>query len=347
MNEDILNGKIEPWDSENDVSDLIMSYSKLNVYENCPMRYDYYYNQQLKGINDKTLALQLGTLCHKVLEEKALMVMNGELDYDKLTRIFYEGATGSNVDDDDEVIGIADLKLKYGFEEWFSNDSEGNNYQKKSDLFIKSVVPHEANDNNGNDCIWMPMAAEERFDFVYNLKFNGEVKKIHFLGYIDRIDVRISEDGEQEFRVVDYKTSKKAYDSKATTTALQMIIYGFYIYLKYGKLPSEYLYSFVLLDDRKKANTLGYLKRGIKKIDKLLTEIFANEVSGEWKEKATPLCYYCPYRSDSMLKDPIVGDTCRKYCLWTPDNKVFAKFGDDPFKSNTSPSAANNRKLMF
>lgn len=346
-NEDILKDKIESWDWDFDTkADLTMSYSKLNVFENCPARYDYYYNQSLRGIDESTLALQVGTLCHKVLEEKANMIMSGSgADYDKLNDLLQNGTKGSNVDDNDTILGAIDLKAKYGIEDWFAPDSEGNNYKDKLETFAEKVVYREVCDSTVPQ-EWTTIGVEERFDFVYKLEINGEIKRVHFMGFIDRIDRRMDENGEFEYRVVDYKTSKKAYDSKATATALQMIIYGFYIYLRFGVLPKEYLYSFVLLNERQTANTLGYLKRGIKKIDKLLTNIFDNANSNEWKEKASPLCYYCPFRVDSMINDPIVGNTCKRYCLWTPDNKTFAIFGDE-LGQNRNEDTKEKRKLFF
>jgi putative RecB family exonuclease len=341
---DLFEGKILPW-VDGQESDLNMSYSRLNVFENCPKRYDLYYNQHKHGLDESTIALEVGSICHKILELKAKAMMQHEnVNYDRLKAYLNDGFVGSNVDDEDNILGIEAIKKKYGIETWYEPDSEFRNYDEKTSLFKNKVIYSEVCGNNGDESRWQTIACEERFDFIYAVQTDLGLKRTHFLGYIDRIDSRINDKGETEYRVIDYKTSKKAYSSKDTATALQMCIYGMYIYLKYGVLPVEYLYSFVLINETQTANTKGYEKRAIKKLDSLLTEIFMNTDKNEWNGKGTPLCYYCPYRVDSILKDPIVGEECDEYCIWTPDNKTFERVNSDSCRPTVNKS---KRTLCF
>lgn len=337
---DLLDSKLESWTSESQ-TDLTMSYSKLNVFENCPKRYDLYYNQKLKGIDESTIALEIGSICHKVLEQKAYMVMKGDrIDYSKLKEILHDGTLGSNVSDDDRLTGVDGIKTKYGIETWYEPDSESRNYDEKINLFESNALYKEVCCNDGHLTEWQTIGVEERFDFVYCLQTEYGIKRTRFMGFIDRIDRRYNDKGEPEYRVVDYKTSKKPYNVKDNATALQMCIYGMYIYLRYGVLPVEYLYSFILINEHQTANTKGYEKRMIKKLDNLLTEIFSNTENETWNGKGTPLCYYCPYRADGILKDPIVGNECDEYCIWTPTNKTFERVNSDSCR----PTVVNKTK---
>lgn len=341
---DLFSEKLKSWTDE-EQTDLTMSYSKLNVFENCPKRYDLYYNKKLKGLDESTIALEIGSMCHKVLEQKACTMMQGEqIDYGKLKEMLHAGTVGSNVSHDDKLIGIDAIKSKYGIEAWYELDSESRNYDEKISLFENTVLYKEVCDNDGHINEWQTIGVEERFDFIYLLQTENGLKKTHFMGFIDRIDRRYNDKGEPEYRVVDYKTSKKPYNVKDNATALQMCIYGMYIYLRYGVLPIEYLYSFILINERQTANTKGYEKRAIKKLDNLLTEIYANTDNNAWNGKGTPLCYYCPYRVDGILKDPIVGNECDEYCIWTPTNKTFERINADSCRPTVSKA---KRALCF
>ena len=72
-NIEILQSKIRPV-TENDCINLPKySYSGLSCYKQCPYQFNLKYNEKLVS-SDTTLALELGTLLHYVLEQKGKML---------------------------------------------------------------------------------------------------------------------------------------------------------------------------------------------------------------------------------------------------------------------------------
>ena len=328
----ILEGRVVPDDKE--PCDLTVSYTRLEVFENCPFKYDLKYNQKKNGLNQDTIALKMGSIAHKVLELKGDTLIDGKsVDYDALRKVLAKGYIGSNVSDDDEVIGVEKIREKFGFEEFYKTEGDEYNYEQKLKIFSERVLPNEMEDDD-----WKVIGTEHEFSFIYLLPYKDVVKRIKFVGFVDRIDQK-----GDDLRVVDYKTSRKTYSKDKTTTSMQMMVYALAIYLECGKVPSDYLYSFVFLNERQEANTPGYLKRGIKKIDKLLTDIFTNEDESTWSNKPSPLCYWCDYNEQGIIYDPIIGGLCQKYCEWTPSSKTFAVHDGDSYDTPKKPQ----RKLIF
>ena len=328
----ILDGRIIADDGQ--PCDLMVSYTRLEVFENCPYRYDLKYNQKKVGLDQDTIALKMGSIAHKVLELKGNALINNEaVDYEMLQQVLTKGYTGSNVSDEDRVIGTEQIRQQFGFEEWFKAADGETNYEEKTNLFSFDVLPMEMRRDD-----WRVIATEQNFDYIYLLPLEDGLKRIKFIGFIDRVDER---DG--EYRVVDYKTSRKTYGKDKLTTSLQMMVYALAVYLQYNIVPTEYLYSFVFLNERQEANTPGYLKRGIKKIDKLLTEIFSNQQEGIWCNKPSPLCYWCDYNDSGLIHDPIIGGLCQKYSEWTPENKTFSIHDGNSYDVPKKPQ----RKLLF
>ena len=332
MNEEILKDFVRPV-TEDDQGLPVFSYSKMEVYKNCPYQYDLKYNQKKRSV-DTTIALELGTLCHYVLEMKGKAIKDGkEVDYDLLNRILLDGVT--EVDESDEktketILGLTDLKKKY-WEEWYVPDNaSGMNYEEKMQVFDK-VLQFEM---EGSE--WAPYRFEMPFDFVWK-------DRIIITGFIDRIDKK-----GDEYKTVDYKTSKKAYDSKKLATSLQFGIYALAILNEFGVLPTESEYSFVLIDEKQLALTKGWEKRLIKALDKLLDSIDENAKEGVWKPNPTPLCHWCNYCETNPNAHEFKNE-CRYYSLWTPTNKTFA-VNEQWSLENTEDMAKlhkNDRKLIF
>lgn len=322
MNEDLLKDKVRKV-TEEDRNLPVFSYSKLEVYKNCPFSYDLKYNKG-KHSSDTSLALELGSLCHLILELKGKSLVAGEeVDYNKLTKIIQTGYKETNEKTKEVLLGVNDLKKKY-FDAWWEKCSASNmDYDEKLEIFDK--VLHEEMENTE----WTPYLFEYPFEFVWD-------DKVVIKGFIDRIDTK---DG--EYRTVDYKTSKKVYDRSKLATSLQFGIYALAILNDFGKLPVESLYRFILIDDEQKALTVGWEKRLIKALDKVFESIENNESGNIWSPKPSPLCYWCNFCSTNPNAKEFKND-CEYFSLWTPENKVFSVNKEfDPNKKDVS------RKLIF
>lgn len=327
--EEILN-KIRPVTEEDRKSLLSVSYSKLSLFENCAFRYKLKYIDGHYG-DSQTLALELGSILHKGLELKGLDKIRGkETDYDEIKNIVYQGTTERTEKDVTLLPGINKIKKKY-IEDWNSNNGTDATYEEKMDLYVNQVLPSRMEDRD-----WKVVGVEKNFEFVYD-------DKCIMHGFIDRIDQNL----EGALKVVDYKSSKKVFRDTDIKTPLQMVIYDLACVFLYNILPEFHEYDFILLN--KKQTTAdgvcskGYLKRGLKKIDKLLAQIFELEKTGVYKPSATPLCYWCDYpdAAHTPNANKKFAGLCPYYSLWTPENKTF--------KTNKEwiPGEENKRRLIF
>lgn len=283
-----------------------LSYSGLETFRNCEMQYNLKYGEK-KYTKDTTLALEAGSLLHKVLEEKFYYINSGKpVDYDYLNFILKYGSIDKNEKTKEHLLGVDELKRKY-FEEWYTPDNaSGMTYEEKMQVF-RNVVDEEMNDTS----IWRPVYAELPFEFVYK-------DQVIFNGFIDRVDMNMF----GSYRVLDYKSSKKLFDNSKVVTSLQFGIYAMAIYEKFGQIPISFLYRFILLDDNQKAMTKGWEKRLEKTLDNTLNKINKNKQSGIWRPLPSPLCYFCSYCRNNPKAHEFQND-CEYYSLWKPDEKRF------------------------
>lgn len=298
-----------------------VSYSKLDLFEQCSRKYKLKYIDKNFG-NSDSIALRTGNCAHKVVELKTRSLMNNKkVDYEYLEKVFYEGITEETDKGTEVIMGINEIK-KIFFDDYYAPDNaSGMNYVQKCDLFMNTVIKEEL-ENDG----WIPVAAELPFNFVYTYETgNGEKKEVLIHGFIDSVRGKDFVDGKPtKLKVVDYKTSKKIYDDKKMATPLQQIIYGFALYSMYGFLPEEYEYSFIFINERQQACTKGYVNRGIKKLDKIFNQILAEEVHKTYAPSPTPLCHWCDFCATNNDADTKTKDLCPYYSLWTPNDKTFA-----------------------
>lgn len=332
--DDLLQEHIRPVTEEDRKKKLpTYSYSKLDLFEQCNYRYLCKY---IQGNYDSSEAihLSLGTLAHKLCELKGRAKIEGkDVDYDYLSDVLLQGIEEKTDKGSEMIVGLNDIKKQY-FESFYEADNaSGMNYQQKLDIFMSDVLRNEMEDKD-----WNVYATELSFEFIYMYDSNGEKKEVLIHGFIDRVDQ--NENG--DFRVVDYKTSKKKYDDKKMATPLQQCIYGFAMYAQTGKLPTDYQYDFIFINEYQQACTKGYAKRALKKLDKLFNQIDSLAESNEYVPNPSPLCHWCDY-SDTNPSAVKYKGLCPYYSLWTPDNKTF-KVNQDFTKEDTEKP---KRKLVF
>ena len=303
----------------------IFSYSKLEVYKNCPMQYKCKYIDK-KYTEETSLALELGSLCHYILEVKGKTKIDGKsIDYELLDTILHNGS------EEEKLTGIDTLKKKY-FETWHEKDNaSGMTYEDKIAIFNQIV----RSEMEGTE--WTPFLFEHPFQFVWD-------ERAILRGYIDRIDTRISADGQIEYKTTDYKTSKKVYDNSKLVTSMQFGIYALAILNEFHTLPTQSEYRFILLDEAQLALTKGDENRLIKALDKLFDSIDKNEKEKIFIPKPSPLCFYCNYcRNNPSAKEHQM--SCEYFSLWTPLEKTFATNKKWNALEANRPQAS--RKLIF
>lgn len=307
MNEELLRPYIREVTDE-DRKLPRFSYSRIEQFLNCPMAYDFKYNKHMYS-KDTSLALELGSLLHAVLERKGHMLVNKEeININTLDKIISDGIIETDEKTKEPLLGINALKSKY-WEIWSVPDSEGRTYNEKIELFHDVLIKEMQDDDD-----WYPYAFEMPFEIVWD-------DRVILNGFIDRIDTN----GEL-FRVIDYKTSKKVFSKDKLPTSLQFGIYNLAILNKkeINQLAYENIYRFILLDDEQRALTKGWEKRLIKKLTQIFDSVEAKEKSNKWEPKPSPLCYWC-YTSGTNPDAHEFKGVCEYNLLWTPTNKTFEK----------------------
>ena len=304
----------------------VFSYSKMEVFKNCPLQYRYKYIEK-KYTQDTSIALELGSLCHYVLEQKGKMIVSGEtVDYEKLNDILMNGVTETDEKTKEELLGINQLKRKY-FEVWHEADNaSGASYDEKIKLFAK-VLHNEMEETD-----WKPTYFEKPFEFVWD-------NKVILKGFIDRIDTK---DG--QYRTVDYKTSKKVYEQSKLATSLQFGVYALAILNEFGVLPIESEYRFILIDDKQYALTKGWENRLIKAMDKVFGDIEASEKKSVFVPKPSPLCHWCNF-CQTNPEATIYRNECEYFSKWTPTQKTFEV--NKKWNALENINTAPKRKLVF
>lgn len=314
---------------------LSVSYSKMSLFQNCNRRYKFQYIDQMWDYSD-SIATTFGTLLHAILELKGRDIMAGnKLDYDYYEELLYNGIDEQTDKHTEHILGVNEIKETYS-EEWNTPDKHENTYDNKIQVFLNDVLPSRMNDDG-----WMVLDCEHPFCFVYD-------DTLIVRGFIDRIDYRVNEKGETEYRVVDYKSSKAAYREEDIKTSLQMFVYGLAILHEYGTLPIEYLYDFIAINETQLAMTKGYFKRGIRKINKFIDEESKSKEKEIFKPTPSPLCYYCPYSSTNPNNEKY-GGVCEYCSKWTPENKTFevVKSWDNSLDVHTLGNPPKKRKFVF
>ena len=313
--------------TENDRNRLpVFSYSRIDVYKNCPLRYKYQYVDK-KESQDTSLSLELGSLCHYVLEQKGKMIVSGNnVDYDKLNDLPLNGTAKTDQKTTEALAGINVLKRKY-FDIWYEKDNaSGLTYEEKIKIF-NNVLCNEMENTE-----WGPRYFEKPFEFVWE-------DKAILQGFIDRIDIKGG-----LYKTVDYKTSKKIYDNSKLATSLQFGIYALAILNEFGVLPIESEYRFILINDKQYALTKGWENRFIKTFNKLLDDIRENRNNNTFIPKPSPLCYWCGYCRINPNASAYKNE-CEYYSLWTPFFKSFEV--NKKWETAEEKVLHNKRKLIF
>ena len=281
------------------------SYTKLDTYSKCPFQFKKKYEEK-KRSSVSSLAMDIGSILHKGKEIIANSLIADETpDYEYVRKVVLEGYDEETDQKDKHIKGINELAKQY-FEDWIARDDKsGMTYDEKLNLYFEHIKSME------EDTKWRPIAAELQFEFPY--------RNYLLYGYIDKVEQNKNGD----LRVTDYKSSRKTYREQDLKTPLQMFIYALAVKEIYKKLPSEFMYDFILLNEQQLACSKGYDTRGLKKLNGLFDAIEESRKTGIYPPKPSPLCYWCDYCNNNPKADKLYKSECPYYSLWTPNNKTY------------------------
>lgn len=303
------------------------SYSKLDTYNKCPFRFKKKYEEE-KRSNQNSLAMDIGSILHKGKEIIANSLIEGKTpDYEYVRSVILDGYNEETDQKDQHIKGVNELSRQY-FEDWVTRDEKsGMTYDEKIELYFNHIKSMEENTD------WKPIAAELQFEFPY--------RDYTLYGFIDKVEINDKGD----LRVTDYKSSRQTYREQDLKTPLQMFIYSLAVKEIYQKLPSEFMYDFILLNKYQLACSKGYEARGIKKLNSLLDAIEESRNTGIYIPKPSPLCYWCDYCANNPKADSKYKNECPYYLLWTPENKVYKT--NKTFDKNNTDAISNNKDKPF
>lgn len=278
----------------------VLSYSRIECFEKCNYKYKLKYIDKHYS-NDSAIALDVGTLCHYIMEMK-YKGMNNEA----MLEVFNNGYT----DCETTIKGINEIENEYGFDFYERNSKTGLSYEDKLNTFKQRFLKEVIDEN------WETIGIEQEFKILFN-------DKAIITGFIDRVD-RHKDTG--EIRVIDYKTNSKPFDKSFLSVPLQMYIYGLACYELYGEYPTEYIYDMLFLDMKQVgATSKTFLQNGHKKLNNRIDSIsWFNDIGSEhMKPKPSPLCAWCEFSTTNPNATENYKCLCEYHSLWTPDNKTF------------------------
>lgn len=263
--------------------------------------------------------MEIGSILHKGLELKGRAVQEGKtVDYEFITGEILNGCEEKTDKGTEKIVGINDLIMKYPTDWALPDNASGMDYETKMKLFFERVLPTRMENKE-----WGIVGNEVRFEFVYD-------DRVILHGFIDRVDklIKSSETEEELYKVIDYKSSKKAFDDNYIKTPLQMVTYDLACLFMYGVVPVEHEYDFILIDYLQNGGnsplcSKGYLKRGVNKLNRLLDKIDEMNETGIYKPTPCPLCFYCDFCRTNPNAEAKTKHLCQYFSNWTPQNKIY------------------------
>lgn len=284
------------------------SYSRLNTYDNCSWRYKLTYVDK-HYIYSESLATELGTLIHKILELISIDIMNGTpIDYEKYKKDFMEMniPKTSPMDREGGIYGVEILRNKYR-EEFYKTDEMGSSYFTKA-LEFRDKGIYQLEEYLKEH----PNLSIVGVEVYFETNIAGAV----FSGFIDRL---LFDKDTNEYIIEDIKTKGHPFADKDLVTPLQFVIYSCALKEMKGldDYPTRCYYNLPLCGNlRQEAGTKGFIKRGLKKIEKILTGIGTSQ----YQPKPSPLCFWCPFSYTNPEQPKEGKHLCCYYSLWKPDN---------------------------
>ena len=271
-----------------------MSNSRLNMYETCPLKYRFYYEEHMKGF--PSAPLHFGSVVHQALKEFHskfdLQGEQGTLDelireYDRAWDMVKEDmleSTGgpptnkwkvalaeSGASKEDTAFALSRLNTIY------ISPEEEEKFRERGLRMLEEYF--KDNQTNPNRIIQLEK------------QLNLTIKGIDIVAYLDRLEKTPGGDLE----IVDYKTGKRVKDMETINLLggdTQAIIYSMIIEKKWGRRPKNFYYYY--LDKRLKVPCKPE-PRHIKNVFQKIEMTVSNIKYRNFEPHQGPLCGWCDY----------------------------------------------------
>ena len=269
-----------------------ISASALNKYLSCPLDFYYRYLVEFgeeKSVEEGVESNTFGSFIHKTLELlfKPFAQRDEEGNYVKPSP---PPISTSDIDkmlnDFKPILYNQFLEFFGGDESLFKNGKNLLSYEMAMEITKNVLIKEKEFLSNTTELVYIEQV-EAAMNTELEVNVNGELKRIKFKGYIDRID-RIGD----KFRVIDYKSGKVKDEDvkfkvleeglkqsfKKTKHALQLTLYCLFFKEKYNCFPDQAIIMSLVKSD--KLFILNYEEEieGMTLVFKDLVEELLNEI---------------------------------------------------------------------
>jgi RecB family exonuclease len=269
-----------------------ISASALNKYLSCPLDFYYRYLVEFgeeKSVEEGVESNTFGSFIHKTLEVLFKPFAQRDEDGDYVTPSPPPIST-SDIDkmlnDFNPILYSQFLEFFGGDESLFKNGKNLLSYEMAMEITKNVLIKEKEFISNTTELVYIEQV-EAAMNTELEVNVNGELKRIKFKGYIDRID-RIGD----KFRVIDYKSGKVKDEDvkfkvleeglkqsfKKTKHALQLTLYCLFFKEKYNCFPDQAIIMSLVKSD--KLFVLNYEEEieGMTLVFKDLVEELLNEI---------------------------------------------------------------------
>lgn len=271
-----------------------LSYSKLSCYQNCGWQYKLTYIDK-HFIYEPAIATEFGTLVHSTEETIARKIQAHEpINYEELQQNFMKKSY--------------ELSKKFP-QQFYELDKSDRTYEDKVNMYVnESIFRLETFMKNNPD---LEIVGIEQ-------SFKVEHGDYVFHGFIDRV---FKNKITNELIIEDIKTYSKPVSDSELVTPLQFVFYvlGSEKLYNIDESKIQCAYDLPLCNIKQTAGTKGFVKRGEKKIDKLLAKIEEKD----FHPNPTPLCHWCIFSKTYPNQPDSAKFLCPYYLLWTKNNHSF------------------------
>ena len=276
------------------------SYSKINLYEDCPFKYKLQYvdgNYVYIG----SIATEFGTAIHECEEAIAKCIQsNMPINYVQIKNDF--------------ILKCIDLQIKYTNDFYTEDNKSSRNYKDKMYYYLEHGIYRLENFMREHPT-YQIVGVEQKFSFDFD-------EQHQFSGAIDRIFYDTQYNNYIIHDIKSWAVEAKEEDLK---TPLQFVVYSLALKNIFNCSLDDVSceYDLPLVDKIQPGGTSGYISRGINKINKLFTEIS----SEDYTPHPTPLCNYCNFcRTNPDAIEPYK-NLCPYYCLWERSTRIKSDCG--------------------
>ena len=249
------------------------SYTQLDTYKTCPLRYKYQY--VLKIPTPPSSAASFGASIHAALQQFYLEFKEGRADDDILSKDLHSVSREKEPD-------LKRLLTIYQ-QTWIPVGYKSKIHDERMKIEGKNFLQNFFEKFHRSDLKILDL---EKF---FKIKINDQ---LFITGKIDRVDLK----KDQKLEIIDYKTGTMP-DKKKLTQDLQLSIYAIAASSEglYRKDVEKIILTFYFLKENKK-NSLTRTTENLETVKKTLVTLTDDIKTSAFEPKVGPWCSFCPFK---------------------------------------------------